>query len=510
MVTYYVKLNEIYTITATDECRVYNASGVQVATCPANESINVKAATAKLKLSDDNAAIKKAVSESGGGTSEECEQHIANADIHTTTAEKLNCSTHIANSDIHVTSAEKTKIANAAQLNSINKFTTFTSFTGNVEVGGLLAVQNKAPLLRAGVDVLPLGTKTALGADAYGLHVSASGGLQLFGTHFMIGDPFSDTALKIVNPELAVYSSDTAAIGFDYANNVIFRSMPNDGTEGTYEIQCWQWEDESHTSKKEAGVKLLKASQVSELEDYSVLNKAELDARYMSSDGGTINGDLVFDVGSKVTFTADCKGVTFSCPTTLAINTKKPTHTAWNNNDILNKEECDGLYARLNSANNFRAINQFHMPLYANSDFYASGQSQFNGTTTFNGEVFFDHITDGYQNLDFCETIELGFVSHATCEARYVFKADSGYVQIKKPNCKAFEDQSVLNKSENDTLYAPKTYDTKNGILITDSNGNVAVSTVISVAELNTLNNNLTNISTKLADLEARLAALEA
>lgn len=476
MVTYYVKLNEIYTITATAECKVYNASGVQVATCPANESLNVKAATNKLKLSDDNAAIKKAVSESGGGTSEECEQHIANADIHTTSAEKLNCSTHIANSDIHVTAAEKTKIANAAQLNSINKFNTFTSFTGNVEVNGGLAVQNKAPLLRVGVDVLPLGTKTALGADAYGLHVSASGGLQLFGTHFMIGDPFSDTALKIVNPELAVYSSDTAAIGFDYANKVIFRSMPNDGTEGTYEIQCWQWEDESHTSKKEAGVKLLKASQVSELEDYSVLNKAELDANYSA----------------------------------LSLTTTVNNHTGDSTIHVTSAEKTKiANAAQLNSANNFRATNQFHMPLYANSDFYVSGQAQFNGTTTFNGEVFFNHVVDGYQNLDFAETIELGFVSHATCEARYVFKADSGYVQIKKPNCKTFEDQSVLNKSENDTLYAPKTYDTKNGILITDSNGNVAVSTVISVAELNTLNNNLTNISTKLADLEARLAALE-
>lgn len=341
MVTYYVKLNEIYTITATDECRVYNASGVQVATCPANESINVKAATAKLKLSDDNAAIKKAVSESGGGTSEECEQHIANSDIHTTAVEKANCANHIANSEVHVTSAEKTQIANSAQVDKINTFTSSNYFNPNQFFKGNLIVDGKIILnnviqVKDGIHVLNLARTTALGAAAYGLSVSASGGLQLFGTHFMIGDPFSDTALKIVNPELAVYSSDTAAIGFDYANKVIFRSMPNDGTEGTYEIQCWQWEDESHTSKKEAGVKLLKASQVSELEDYS-----------------------------------------------------------------------------------------------------------------------------------------------------------------------------VLNKSENDTLYAPKTYDTANAILITDGNGNVTASTVISVSELNTLNNNVTNLATKLADLESRLAALE-
>ena len=475
MITYYVKQNEIYTITTTAECKVYNASGTLVGTYPANTSINIKAATNKLKLSDDNAAIKKAVSESGG-TSEECEQHIANSDIHTTVVEKTNCANHIADSEVHVTVDEKNKIANAVQLDSINTFSEYTAFEGGVSVGGLLAVHNRAPLLRAGVDVLPLGTKTALGADAYGLHVSASGGLQLFGTHFMIGDPFSDTALKIVNPELAVYSSDTAAIGFDYANKVIFRSMPNDGTEGTYEIQCWQWADDSHTSKKEAGVKLLKASQVSALEDYSVLNKAELDANYSA----------------------------------LSLTTTVNNHTGDSTIHVTSAEKTKiANAAQLNSANNFMAINQFHMPLYANSDFYVNGQSQFNGTTTFNGEVFFNHVVDGYQNLDFAETIELGFVSHATCEARYVFKADSGYVQIKKPNCKAFEDQSVLNKAENDTLYAPKNYANKNFVMITDSNGDASSSSIITTTELNMLNNIRTNIQSQLDALSDRIAALE-
>lgn len=370
MVTYYVKLNETYTITATDECNVYNASGVLIATCPANSSINVKAATAKLKLSDDNAAIKKAVSASGGGTSAECEEHIANGDIHTT-------------------AAEKTKIANAVQLHGVNNFTAFTSFAGNVEVNGGLSVQNQAPLLRVGVNVLPLGTKTALGADAYGLHVSASGGLQLFGTHFLLGDIFSDNSLKIASNNLSMYSTDEAAISFDYANKSIFRSMPNDGTEGTYEFQCWQWADDSHTSKKEAGVKLLKASQVSALENHSVMNKFE----------------------------------------------------------------CDTQYARLNSNNSFNHTQYFNGAIQVSSG-------------TFNGEIY-------------------------------------------KKGASTFSDTSVLNKSENDTLYVPKNYGTANAILITDSTGKITVSNVISIAELNTLNNNVTNIATKLADLESRLAALE-
>lgn len=462
MVTYYVKLNEIYTITTTAECKVYNASGTLVGTYPANTSINIKAATNKLKLSDDNAAIKKAVDESGGGTSEECEQHIANTDIHTTIA-------------------EKNKLANAAQLTENNTFAggnTFdqhTTFNNDIHGTGNV-VFDRYLTAKMGVLALPLGSKTINGEDAYGLSVTASGGLQLFGTHFLLGDIFSDNSLKIVSNNLSMYSTGEAAISFDYANKSIFRSMPNDGTEGTYEFQCWEWADDSHTSKTAAGVKLLKASQVSDLEDNSVMNKAECDATYSP----------------------------------LSLTTTVNSHTGDSNIHVTSAEKTKiANAAQLNTANDFRATNQFHMPLYANSDFYVSGQAQFNGTTTFNGEVFFNHVVDGYQNLDFAETIELGFVSHATCEARYVFKADSGYVQIKKPNCKAFEDQSVLNKAENDTLYAPKNYANKNFVMITDSNGDASSSSIITTTELNMLNNIRTNIQSQLDALSDRIAALE-
>ena len=131
------------------------------------------------------------------------------------------------------------------------------------------------------LSVLPLGTKTALGADAYGLHVSATGGLQLFGTHFLRGDIWTDSSLKIVANNVSLYSTDEAAIGFDYANEVTFRTMPNDGKEATYKFESWQWDDEAHTSKSpSAGVLLLKPSQVSSLMPDSVLNMQEGDARW--------------------------------------------------------------------------------------------------------------------------------------------------------------------------------------------------------------------------------------
>lgn len=277
MKTYYVKQNEIYTVAATVDCQVYDANGELIVTCPANRSVNVPSSTNKLSLSDNNAVLKKAVSESGG-TSVACVEHIENTDI-------------------HVTTTEKTKIVNAAQTNSANNYRGRNYFFDYLVGYNKVIITDANPNSPgiAGLQVIELGTKTALGDDAYGLSVSASGGLQLFGTHFLLGDIFSDNSLKIVSNNLSMYSTDEAAISFDYANKSIFRSMPNDGTEGTYEFQCWQWTDGYKTDKKPAAVKLLKASQVSELEDDSVLNKAECDRLY-----GSLVGEVKWYAGTSV------------------------------------------------------------------------------------------------------------------------------------------------------------------------------------------------------------------
>lgn len=136
--------------------------------------------------------------------------------------------------------------------------------------------------------VLPLGQTTVLGAPAYGLHVSASGGLQLFGTHFMLSDMWSDHALKMVNDAVCLTSTAEAAIGFDYANKVVFRTMPNDGgtandTAGAvYEFQGWQWADDTHTERVAGNVELRKGRS-GKLGEDSVLNLAEGDERWVRS-----------------------------------------------------------------------------------------------------------------------------------------------------------------------------------------------------------------------------------
>ncbi len=139
------------------------------------------------------------------------------------------------------------------------------------------------------LSVLPLGTTTALGAPAYGLHVSAIGGLQLFGTHFLNGDIWTDDSVKMVKSNVSLYSTDKASIGFDYANEVVFRTMPNDGTEATYKLEAWKWDDDSHSSKSaSAGVRFLKPSQKSALEATSVLNMQEGDARWWRAGSSSI------------------------------------------------------------------------------------------------------------------------------------------------------------------------------------------------------------------------------
>lgn len=287
MVTYYVKENELYTVTATVDCQVTDGDGSPIVTCKAGESITFKVTSPKIKLSDDNAAFRKTVTESSGINKEVTE--------------------HLDNDDIHITTAYKSKIDGAAQLTANNTFTGSNTFSGSNTFNqlttfksGIRSTYNSSfdnfVTVGSGINVLPLGIKTAMGADAYGLSVSAAGGLQLFGTHFMIADPFSDTALKICNPDLAVYSTDTASIGFDYANVVTFRSMPNDGLEGTYKFECWQWSDDTHTEKRpDAGVKLLKASQKTPLEDESVLNKSECDSLYAG-----LVGEIKWFAGSSI------------------------------------------------------------------------------------------------------------------------------------------------------------------------------------------------------------------
>lgn len=139
------------------------------------------------------------------------------------------------------------------------------------------------------LNVLPLGKKTALGADAYAIQASFNGGLQLWGTHFMQGDEWSNNALKVVHNELGLFGNHQApcSLTFDNANVVNFRVMPDDGSTANggqgaiFDFSAWQWDNNDHTSKNaNCPVQILK-NNAGSLTERSILNKAELDENYI-------------------------------------------------------------------------------------------------------------------------------------------------------------------------------------------------------------------------------------
>lgn len=162
-----------------------------------------------------------------------------------------------------------------SQLNDNNTFTGNNTFT-------------------TGISVLPLGATTITGQAAYGLSISppsadgTSGGLQLWGTHFMQGDEWSNNALKIVHNNLALFGNHQfpTSLTFDNANVVEFKVMPDDGSTANggqgaiFDFQAWQWDNDSHTTmNSNCPVQILKNNSGS-LVDRSVLNRSESDSRY--------------------------------------------------------------------------------------------------------------------------------------------------------------------------------------------------------------------------------------
>lgn len=235
-----------------------------------------------------------------------------------------------------------------AKLNEANTFTANNTFS-------------------VGLQVLPLGTTTMSGQDAYGLSIAppnedgTAGGLQLWGVQFSMGDEWSETALKINHPQLALFGTSAipTTISFDNANVVEFKTMPDDGsaTGVTYDFQSWQWTDDTHTDKTNtAPVQILKNNAIS-LNEKSVLNMGESDNRYytkLQSDDryaeidsdNIFHGDNSFD--GNIGVLADA----------YFYNGVKKGGTA-DENEILNRSENDARYAQLDADNTFTANNTF-------------------------------------------------------------------------------------------------------------------------------------------------------
>lgn len=152
MITYYVKKDEAYKVSATVDCVVYDSTGREIASCAAGAIMTFNAPAAKITLSDDNAVLKclsEVTTDLSGLT-----EHVNNHGIHTTSNEKSrwNATTsdlvdvkdqipdlesHVDNDVIHVTSAERQTWngkANGTHNHAISDITNLqTTLTGKAD-----------------------------------------------------------------------------------------------------------------------------------------------------------------------------------------------------------------------------------------------------------------------------------------------------------------------------------------------------------------------------------------
>lgn len=379
-------------------------------------------------------------------------------------------SDHSGNKKLHLTESEHEGLTsliseknNFASKKSSNTWTSSNTFSGGVVVSDNFTA-------------LPLGSKTALGADAYGLHVSSTGGVQIWGTHFLQGDEWTDSALKIQHRNLALYGNHTAptTLTFDNANTIEFKVMPNDGSTANdgqgaiFDFSAWQWDNDSHTTKNaNCPVQILKNNSGS-LTARSLLNKSELDSNYASKSSydsfvsstnssiSTINTTLgttaktnaanTFTAANTFNSTATIKGAaTFNSTITKSTTSSNPSSLA--TTQVLNKAENNKLYPQLTADNTLSGSNTFEKMVTAESGLQSEGDVVVssgnvyvnkNASITFldDGEVTINNGASGFpyeagvpEFLDNGRVYDLGVITEDLDLSGLSFNGDNTIIQ---------------------------------------------------------------------------------
>ena len=357
---------------------------------------------------------------------------------------------------------------------SDNTWTGANTFSSSVTLNGAVTSgASSSVTFGNNFSVLPLGTTTALGAPACGLHVSSTGGVQIWGTHFLQGDEWSNNALKIQHRNLALFGDHTAptTLTFDNANTIEFKVMPNDGSGANagqgaiFDFSAWQWDNDSHTTKNgNCPVQILKNNSGS-LTSRSLLNKSELDANYAAKSSydsfvsstnssiSTINTTLgntakinaanTFTAANTFNSTATIKGAaTFNSTITKSTTTSSPTNTS-----VLNKGENDKLYPQLTADNTLTGYNTFEQKIEAGGGLESDGSVVVksgnvyvnkNSSITFldDGEVTINNGASGYlyergipEVLDNGRVYDLGVITQDTDLSSVIFNGDDTIIQ---------------------------------------------------------------------------------
>ena len=360
---------------------------------------------------------------------------------------------------------------------SDNTWTGANTFSSSVTLnGGVTSGASSSVTFGNNFSVLPLGTTTALGAPACGLHVSSTGGVQIWGTHFLQGDEWTNNALKIQHRNLALFGDHTAptTLTFDNANTIEFKVMPNDGSVANdgqgaiFDFSAWQWDNDSHTTKNaNCPVQILKNNSGS-LTSRSLLNKSELDSNYAAKSSydsfvsstnssiSTINTTLgttaktnaanTFTAANTFNSTTTTKGAaTFNSTITKSTTSSTPASLA--NTQVLNKAENNKLYPQLTADNTLTGYNTFEQKIEADGGLESDGSVVVksgnvyvnkNSSITFldDGEVTINNGASGYlyergipEILDNGRVYDLGVITQDTDLSAVIFNGDDTIIQ---------------------------------------------------------------------------------
>lgn len=439
MVTYYVEKDEIYKVSATVNCAVYDASGSTIATCDAGSIVTFKAPTDKILISDNNAALN-CISETPGDLSGLTE-HVNNSSIHVTATDKANWNrvvdtspdwnNHVNNSTLHVTADQKAALDDPTLNERVLNIPELYPGAGsgeNYDMFTLTQALNRANqyITQHGLTEKITGGLKVKFKNLEGYYVQymwdGVGELtdQTAWTSTLTSNAFNthaqDTTIHITEAERGTWNETSELADIVWDINKMFPGQGNGGSE------VWN-------------------------QFYAIrqLRKYFYDIDVTNGDSNFTYSKQMMVSGIKLRHYRAASSGYIPDPIWATYTWKGGTiDWTWN-------PDVDG------------ETNKF---------------DDFSNTTKWEFEVT-EHMWDAH--LEGETTDENGTeLLHITSEER-----------------------TTWNNA------APKNLGTANAVVITDADGNITASTIISVSELNTLNNNLTNLATKLADLESRLAALE-
>lgn len=590
MVTYYVDKDEIYKVSATVNCAVYDASGSTIITCDAGKSVTFKAPSRKIMVSDDNAALT-CPSESAGNLGNITE-HVNNSTIHVTAEERAiwngaadAWTEHSNDSDIHVTSEEKSKwddSANALEEHSDDSDIHVTSeeksnwnelveadVLGHISKADVHVTAGERAYWNAKLDkpavyesivLNPLGTQES-NANAYGfVYVIPRTGyvnsVDIYCRTEGQAAPYPATITKVKvwrgTGELLGTSNNYpahvtgAVLNYTFKTpfyvrkgeelRVSFHTGDNwAATEYTMgKVECCMAcvaltsgesggllgsdgniSNSSHTAKHYWYIDAERFTSFEHSDDDSIhVTQREKESWNAMADvpdpiaitpAGTEEDNYnAYGFACVMTQSGKVDGLTIECRHNQSAS---PADTpvwikVWRGNSELLAISDNSQVHALNAVLNYTFATPFEV---------AAGDDL---------RVSF-HTAEGLSTSAYQMGIQccMRVVRLVSGESGGMLGSQGGFENSGWTAKYAWS--LLVRHADNTSIHvteaertkwnnaAQKNLGTANAIVITDANGNITASTLISVAELNTLNNNLTNISSKLADLESRLAALE-